>query len=122
MLVITTAPTMMPTTLFMLITLISFAPADNKPVQNRAHDADQQRTKQRREKSIDAEAGDQPRRQRETERVEDEDETAECEKRQRQRQEKQDGPDDCVDESENHARQQRRQRTGDVDAGQQPRR
>src|SRR4029453_2177784 len=104
------------------ITLVSFAPADNKPVQNPAHDADEQRPKHGGEKPIDAETGDQPRRQREANRVENEDEKTEGEERQWQRQEEQNGPDDCVDESEDYTGQKRRQRTGDVDPGQQPRR
>src|SRR5262249_7316150 len=122
-LVITIAATMMPIALFMFIlwiTLISFPSADNKPVENPAHDADEQRTKHCGEKSIDAETGDQPRGQPEAERVEDEDKEAECEERQWQRQKEEDRPDDCIDESEDHAGDERRQRTGDVDPGQQP--
>jgi len=92
---------MMPTTLCMA-SLISFPPADKKTVQDPAHDADKQCTKHRREKSIDAEARHQQSRQSKTDCVEDEDEEPEREKRQWQGQEEQDGPDDGVDESEDH--------------------
>src|ERR1044071_3737084 len=98
--------------------LPAFFFAHDDPVQEPAHDADEQRPEQGPSEPVHAEAGDERRGQPEADRVEDEDEEAEREQRQRQRQQEQHPADDGVDEAEDDAGNKRRREAVHVEARQ----